>query len=181
MRITARDGFNDAAWHCVSRESSLVAQLGAATDRENAPCNEAGLCRNQENRSVSDHIAMRAIAKKMDFIEVFANTRRIGLLPAPSFEHWSPNSRRTNCVHPDGISGVVSSHGLGERDHRALGRNVGRMIFLPHESHHACGIENGSLACSQSIESIPGGPIDGLHIDSLQVIPFCFAGFVQWF
>jgi hypothetical protein len=93
---------------------SPVSQLRPTADWQNTARNESGLGRKEEYRSIRDDVSTRALPKQVDVIEVLPDAARIPLLRTPSFQHWSPNSRGANGIHPNGISCVVSSHGLGE-------------------------------------------------------------------
>ena len=76
-------------------------------------------------------------------------------------------------------SAVIQRHGFRERNHSSLGGNVGRMVSLADQSHHAGCVQNASLTGSQSIEREPRGQIYALEIHSQQPVPLLFRSLMQ--
>src|SRR6476660_187601 len=99
---------------------SSVAELGATAHRQDAAGDKPGLGRKQKHRCVRNNIAVRAIAEKMNIIEVLPDAARILLISAPLFQHGRPNPGGADRIHPDLISRVVGSHRLCKRNHATL-------------------------------------------------------------
>jgi len=71
---------------------------------------EPGLGGEKKDAGIGDGVAFRAIAERMDVIEVLGYARGVGLVRGPLPEHGGPGARRANCVHADAVFGVIQRH-----------------------------------------------------------------------
>src|SRR5882762_11698392 len=145
-----------------------ISQLGPAADRQDAAGHESSLGRKEEYGGIRDGVTARAVTEEVNNVQVLPDTAGILLLRTPSFQHWRPHSCRTNCIHANGVSSVVGSHGLGERNHGPFTCNIGRVVLLPHKPNHARRVKNRAPACGQSRKCKSRRPIDRLHVDALE-------------
>ena len=84
----------------------------------------------KERGGAGHYIGLRAVSQRMDALQVFLDSRRVGLFVGPSFQHGRPHSGRTNGIYTDAQRRIIERHGLGQGNQRPLGGDVGGMIDL---------------------------------------------------
>jgi hypothetical protein len=107
---------------------------------------ETRFFRDQKHAGIRNRIAVRAVAQRMNLIEVSFRGIRIRLFRAPLPEHRCPCAGGADGIHADAVFRVVERHGFGEGIHAALGRRVGSVNFLADHAHQAGGVQNAALA-----------------------------------